>query len=78
MSVHPRILTPLLAAVGMAGAVVLAAPASAQPTCVDTAPRTTLCSTNGSSSLTTSPPAMNNWPWYGGGFGFGGFVIGLG
>ena len=28
-----------------------------------------MCSTNGSSSLTTSPPAMNNWPWYGGGFG---------
>ncbi|WP_237569478.1 hypothetical protein [Mycolicibacterium lacusdiani] len=78
MSIRFRILTPLVAAVGMAGAVLLAVPASAQPTCVDTAPRTTLCSTNGSSSLTTSPPPMNNWPWYGGGFGFGGFVIGLG
>ena len=46
-----------------------------------TRPNTTLCTTNGSAQLTTSPPANNGpyygWPYFGGfGFGLGGIGIG--
>jgi hypothetical protein len=67
--------TPLFGAAGVCAAVLLAPVAAAAPECVNTAPMTTLCETNGSAQLTTSPQ-MNNfwggWPWG------GGFVLGIG
>lgn len=60
--------------------------AQAVPVCVQTAPNTTQCRTNGSTAITTSPPP-NQWanygplfwggPGWGGGWG-GGLVIGIG
>ena len=76
MTKKQRIAAPLLAAFAVAGAVGFAAPASARPDCVNTAPNTTMCTTNGSSSLTTSPPATNNGQW-GFGYPFGGFGFGI-
>ena len=76
MTIKSRYSLPLLAAIGGCSALLLTPIASAQPTCVNTAPNTTLCATNGSNSLTTSPPPMNNGPFYGWPFG-GGFVLGL-
>ena len=54
--------------------------AAIPPRCVDTAPNTTQCSTNGSTAIVTSPPSnrFNNYgfgPWFGWG---GGLVIGIG
>jgi hypothetical protein len=72
-----RSVTPLLAAAGVCGAVAIAPVAEATPTCTTTAPYTTLCETNGSAQLVTSPQLQNNWgwPWWGGGLviGIGGF-----
>lgn len=51
-----------------AAAATLAAPiASAAPRCENTGPTTTLCQSNGSAQITTSPPVVNNWngwPWW--------------
>ena len=72
-----RSLTPILAAAGACAAVVLAPVATAQPQCTTTAPYTTQCQTNGSTSIVTSPQQNNwygGWPWWGG----GGLVIGIG
>jgi hypothetical protein len=59
---------------GVACALSLAPAAQARPECTQTGPNTTQCTTNGSSQITTSPPAMQG-PNYGGwpAFGFGGF-----
>lgn len=70
-----RYLAPLFAAVGICASVVMAPVAAAAPQCTNTGPNTTLCETNGSAQLVTSPPLNNNWGWPGWG---GGFVIGLG
>lgn len=56
------------------------APATAAPPhCVDTAPNTTLCTTNGSTQIVTSPPPNQfdnlGWPWFG---GWPGLAIGIG
>ena len=56
--------------------------AQAVPECVQTAPNTTMCRTNGSNAITTSPPP-NQWANYGplfwGGPGWGGgLAIGIG
>lgn len=77
MTMNRRLAAPLLATLAVAGAIGLAAPAAARPDCVNTAPNTTMCTTNGSSSLTTSPPANNNGPWGFGGYPFGGFAFGI-
>ncbi|MCP9271676.1 hypothetical protein [Mycolicibacterium arenosum] len=62
------------------GAALLSAPlASAGPQCTQTGPTTTQCETNGSAQIVTSPPNINNGPYYPyGGFGFslGGFGFG--
>ena len=80
MTITSRYSVPLLAAIGVCSAFVAMTTATpsafAQPTCVNTAPNTTQCATNGSSSVTTSPPAMNNGPFYGWPYG-GGLVLGL-
>ncbi len=57
-------------------ALLTAPPGAAAPKCTTTAPNTTLCQTNGSAQIVTSPPAMDYGPWYGWGFGLGGIVIG--
>ncbi len=80
MTITRRNCVPLLAAIGL-WSVLLATPSaiptvSAQPTCVHTAPNTTHCTTNGSSSITTSPPSTNNGPFYGGPYG-GGLLFGF-
>jgi hypothetical protein len=76
---HRLFITTVFAVVGAAGAVLLAPTAAAIPQCTNTGPNTTICSTNGSSQIVTSP-APNNGPWgwpYGGwGIGFGGWGIG--
>ena len=69
-----------------AAALALTPIAQAVPECVQTAPNTTMCRTNGSNAITTSPPP-NQWanygplfwggPGWGGGWG-GGLVIGIG
>jgi hypothetical protein len=72
MSNHRRCLATVFATAGAAGAIMLAPVAAAIPECAQTGPTTTLCSTNGSAQLVTSPPIQNGpyWGWpYGGGFG---------
>jgi hypothetical protein len=69
-------LTTLLAAAGVSAAVAVAPVAVATPQCTNTGPNTTVCQTNGSSQIVTSPPLNNNW--YGGWPWGGGVVIGLG
>jgi hypothetical protein len=53
------------------GTSVLPAPvAAAAPNCTNTGPNTTVCQTNGSSQVVTSPPENNSWggfPFWGGG-----------
>lgn len=66
-------LTALLAATGMAGALLLAPTAAAAPQCTRTTPTTTQCETPGHSQITTSPPAMTNNAWW----PYGGYVVGF-
>jgi hypothetical protein len=69
-------LATVFALAASAVAVALAPVAQARPECTQTGPNTTLCTTNGSSSITTSPPPMQG-PNYGGWplIGFGGFGL---
>jgi hypothetical protein len=71
---HGRIRSLAVAFAIATAAVALAPAAQARPVCTQTGPNTTLCTTNGSSALTTSPPPMQG-PYYGGwpvfGWGFG-------
>ena len=79
MRIEIRHLTPLFGAVGVCAAVLFAPVAAAIPECTNTGPMTTQCQTRGSTQIVTSPPARNYWnnyPWFG--WGFGGFVIGIG
>ena len=73
---HICSLTTVFATAGVSAAIALAPAAQARPECTQTGPNTTQCTTNGSSQITTSPPAMQG-PNYGGWpvFGFGGFGI---
>ena len=68
----------LVLAFGLLGS---GAPAAAiPPRCVDVAPRTTQCSSNGSTAIVTSPPRnrmFNNYGYGWLGWG-GGLVIGIG
>jgi hypothetical protein len=61
----------LLATVGIGAAVVLAPSATAAPECIRTTTTTTQCQTPGHTQIVTSPPAMNNDPWW----PYGGFAI---
>jgi hypothetical protein len=74
MSIHTHRLATTFAMAGVACALSFAPSAQARPECTQTGPNTTQCTTNGSSQITTSPPAMQG-PNYGGWpvFGFGGF-----
>jgi hypothetical protein len=73
-----RYFAPLFAAVGVGASIVLAPATAAAPECTNTSSTTTLCQTNGSAQIVTSPPVINNWggwPWWGNGIsiGFGGW-----
>lgn len=71
-----RYAAPFLAAGGI-GAWSLVAPiAGAAPECINIAPNTTQCQTNGSSQIVTSPSVQTS-PYWGWPYG-GGLVIGLG
>ena len=59
MRIEIRYLTPLLAAVGVSAAVLLAPVAAAAPECTNTGPNTTQCQTRGSTQIVTSPPAFD-------------------
>lgn len=61
----------VLAGIGVAVAVPFAPTASAAPECVHTTTTTTQCQTPGHTQIVTSPPAMNDNPWW----PYGGFVI---
>jgi hypothetical protein len=67
----------LLGAAAVAAAVAVAPVAAAAPQCTNTGPNTTQCETNGSAQIVTSPPANNNYGYWGypiigfGGWGFG-------
>ncbi|UXA10664.1 hypothetical protein KXD97_21510 [Mycobacterium sp. SMC-8] len=61
------------------GVLLSASQANAIPQCVNTAPNTTQCQTNGSSQITTQPgPWTYNYGWPGWGWGFGWPVFGFG
>jgi hypothetical protein len=72
-----RVLPMTLAVASASVAVVMAPIATAAPDCINTGPTTTQCQTPGHAQIITSPPAMNNGPWYGWPYG-GGFVLDLG
>jgi hypothetical protein len=77
MRTRTRYLATLLAATGVSAAVAAAPIAAGAPQCTNTGPNTTVCQTNGSSQIVTSPPPNNNYPYWGfpiiafGGWGFG-------
>lgn len=72
-----RSLTILFAASAASAAIAVAPVAAATPECINTGQNTTLCETNGSAQLVTSPPPNNNYGYWGfpiigfGGWGFG-------
>jgi hypothetical protein len=68
-----RRLAIAFAVAGVGGMLSCAPAATASPACTQTGPTTTQCQTPGHAQITTSPPAMNNDPWW----PYGGFVIGF-
>jgi hypothetical protein len=77
VSIKTRYLTTALAAAGACVSIAAAPIALAAPQCTNTGPNTTLCQSNGSAQLVTSPQANNFYPYWGfpiisfGGWGFG-------
>ena len=71
-----RFITPVVAAGGIAAAVLSAPTAAAAPECTNVGPNTTQCQTNGSSQIVTSP-SIDASPYWGWPYG-GGLVISLG
>jgi hypothetical protein len=72
-----RVLPMVFAVAGVSATIAMAPVASAAPDCINTGPNTTQCETPGHAQIITSPPPMNNGPWYGWPYG-GGFVLDLG
>jgi hypothetical protein len=75
MRIKPRYFITTFAAIGACASIALAPVAAATPECTNTGPTTTQCETNGSAQIVTSPPLTNYNQW--GGWGFGGFAIGI-
>ena len=77
MRTKSRYLTTLLAAMGACAAITVAPIAAAAPECTNTGPNTTQCESRGNAQIVTSPPANNNYGYWGypiiafGGWGFG-------
>ncbi|OBA98611.1 hypothetical protein A5662_16040 [Mycobacteriaceae bacterium 1482268.1] len=67
----------LLATAGAFAAIAVAHVAEAAPQCTNTGPNTTQCESNGNAQIVTSPPANNDYPYWGfpiigvGGIGIG-------
>ncbi len=77
MGIETRYLTTLLATAGISAAIAVAPVATAAPQCTNTGPNTTQCENNGNAQIVTSPPANNNYGYWGFPIiGFGGFGIG--
>lgn len=72
-----RVMPMVFAVAGATAAIAMPPVATAAPQCVNTGPTTTQCQRPGHAQITTSPPAMNNGPFYGWPYG-GGFVLDLG
>jgi hypothetical protein len=72
-----RVIPTVLAVAGASAAIAIAPVATAAPNCVNTGPTTTQCQSPGHAQITTSPPAMNNGPFYGWPSG-GGLFLDLG
>jgi hypothetical protein len=72
-----RSLTTLLAATAACAAITVAPIATAAPECTNTGPNTTQCESNGNAQIVTSPPANNNYGYWGFPIiGFGGWGLG--
>lgn len=77
MRTNSRYLTTLLATAGASAAIAVAPVATAAPQCTQTGPNTTQCESNGNAQIVTSPPANNNYGYWGfpiigfGGWGHG-------
>ncbi|MDT5004222.1 MAG: hypothetical protein QOJ24_1398 [Mycobacterium sp.] len=70
-------LPTLLAAMGACAAIAVAPVAAAAPECTNTGPNTTQCESNGNAQIVTSPPANNNYGYWGFPIiGFGGWGLG--
>ncbi len=65
MRIRTRSLPMLLASAGAFVAIAMAPVAAAVPHCTNTGPNTTQCETNGSTQIVTSPPANNNYGYWG-------------
>ena len=77
MRIRTLYLTTLLGSAAACATIAAAPIAAAAPQCTNTGPNTTLCETNGSAQIVTSPPPNNYWGNWGfpvigfGGWGFG-------
>lgn len=79
MSTSYLIFAPPLAAFALSAAVLFAPSGSAVPQCTNVSPQTTVCATNGSNQIVTSPPPMDfGYGWPGWGWGGNGLIISLG
>ena len=65
MRINTLCLTTLLASAGATAAIAVAPVAAGAPQCTNTGPNTTQCETNGSAQIVTSPPANNNYGYWG-------------
>ena len=65
MRIRTRYLPTFLASVGAVAAIAVAPVAAAAPRCTNTGPNTTQCESNGNAQIVTSPPANNNYGYWG-------------
>jgi len=77
MRTKSHYLATLLAATGACATIIAAPVATAAPECTNTGPNTTQCESRGNAQIVTSPPANNNYGYWGfpiiafGGWGLG-------
>lgn len=65
MNIRIRSMTTLFATAGAFAAIAAAPVAAAAPQCTNTGPNTTQCESNGNAQIVTSPPANNNYGYWG-------------
>jgi hypothetical protein len=77
MRTTSRYFTTIFAATTACAAITVAPIATAAPECTNTGPNTTQCESNGNAQIVTSPPANNNYGYWGFPIiGFGGWGLG--
>jgi hypothetical protein len=77
MRTTSRYFTTIFAATTAYAAITVAPIATAAPECTNTGPNTTQCESNGNAQIVTSPPANNNYGYWGFPIiGFGGWGLG--